>query len=535
LWNLYLGGEDTPAELEAVLRFIAHGQGEASELLSSLGMGSAVGTSIMAAIQNYLAPVNQKLIAADPFSLLDPSTIAAASHRGLTGEAEAISEAAKGGISQGRFNILKAMSEAYPSLSEAIELLRRNEITEGEAILALERNGVASGYLAPLLSLKREHLGPADAALAVLRGHLDEAQGLAIAEIAGLTEEDFGTLVYNTGEPPGLEQMLEGLRRGFISDEELRKGIKQSRVRDEWTPLVEKLRFTPASPADAVNAVVQGHLSAADAQQIAEWGGLRPQDFGWLVENAGNPIANMEALELWNRGLIDQPRVEEAIREGRTKDKYIPNVLKLRVKLPPVFQTIKAVATGGLTPARGAELLKHEGYEPDVIAGLVHSATSEQSGKVKALAVTQVTELYEELAFTEDEALSHLELLGLTHANALLTLRLADLKRERKIVDAGLSPIKSQYTARHITEAEASSLMDKLKLPAAQRDLLLEVWTIERAAERKVLTPAQVVAANKAELIPDADAEQRLVDHGYVLEDARILLDLEKGRKVPAP
>jgi len=535
LWGLYLGGEDTPPELEAALQFIAHGQGEASEILSSLGMGQVVGTSILSAIQNYLAPLNQRLIASQPNSLLDPSAIAAAMAARIPNAPNPYAEAARAGVDATRLNVMYELAQQWPGLPELIELWRRGVADEQQVVEAMERSGMRIEWINRSLTLKREHLSPADAALGVLRGHLTEAQGLVIAEYNGVDQSDFETLVYNTGEPPGLEQMLMGLRRGFISEAELRKGIRQSRVRDEWTPLVEKLRFTPASPADAVNAVVQGHLSAGEAKQIAEWGGLRPEDFGWLVENAGNPIANGQALELWNRGVIDQRRVEEAIREGRTKDKYIPNVLALRVKLPPVFQTVKAVATGGLSPARGAELLKHEGYEPDVIAGLVHSATSEQAGKAKALAATQVEELYEENAFTEAQALAHLELLGLTHANAILTLRVADLKRERKIVDAALSPIKSQYTARHITEAEASGLMDKLRIPSSQRDLLLEVWTIERAAVRKVLTPAQVVAANKAQLIDDRSAEVRLEDHGYTLEDARILLDLEKGRKVPAP
>jgi hypothetical protein len=535
LWAMFEGDENTPAELEALLNFIAHGQGEAAEVLSSLGMGQAVGTSILSAIQNFLAPANQRLIAAQPNTLLEPATIAQALAANIPNLGDAYAEAARGGVNAGRLNVMKELAEQFPGLPQLIELWRRGFIDVAEVKGALERQGVRADWIAHLVGLKREHLGPPDAALAVLRGHLSQAQGAEIAAVAGINQEDFNTLVYNTGEPPGLMQLLEAYRRGFIDQGRLNLGIRQSRVRDEWHDVVEKLRFTPASPADAVNAVVQGHLDENTAKQIAEWGGLRPEDFGWLVKNAGNPISPEQALSLFNRGIIPQSRVEEALREGRTKDKYIPNVLHLRVKLPPVFQTVKAVETGGISPAKGAELLHHEGYEQDVIAGLVHSATSEQSSKARALAASQVTELYEEQAFTEAEALDHLQLLGLTRANAALTLRVADLKRERTIVNTAVAAIKSQYAAKHITEAEASTLLDKLRLPTAQRDLYLQVWTIQRAAERKVLTPAQVVAANKAGLIKDEAAEQRLMDHGYTHEDAQILLDLEKGRTVAAP
>jgi hypothetical protein len=535
LLELYLKSGEIPPELEKALEFIAHGQGELAEVLNSLGIGGAISGSILSGISNYLAPINQRLIATDPNSLLDAATLASLVQRGWIGEEEAHAEAQRGGMNDNRFRLLHRLAENYPSLGETLELWRRGLISEGDAAEYLERNAVSGEQISLLLNLKREHIGVPDAALAVLRGHLTEAEGEAIAAFSGVTPEDFKTIIYNTGEPPGLMQMLEGLRRGFISDSELQKGIRQSRVRDEWIPLVEKLRFSPASPADAVNAVVQGHLPEDTAKQIAEWGGLRPEDFGWLVENAGNPMSNMQAIELWNRGVISQQRVEEAIREGRTKDKYIPNMLNLRVKIPPPFEVVKMVSTGGVSPSRGAELLHHSGYESDVVTGLVHAATSEQATKAKALAQSQVEELYEELAISEAEALQHLRVLGVSEANGRLILKVADLKRERKLIDAAMTPIKTQYTARHIDEVEASTYLDKLGVPSGQRDLYLSLWTIERASKREVLTPAQVVSANRLGLIPDAAAEQRLVDHGYSLEDARILLDSEKGRTVPAP
>lgn len=535
LWDLFIVDDELPPELKRALQFISHGQGELSEVMGSLGLGQAVGTSILAAIQNFLAPINQRLVATQPNSLLDPATLAALVQRGWMGEEAAHAEAARGGINSTRFRMLHRLAEGYPGLGEVIELTRRGLLEGGEGAELLERNGIAGELIPKLLSLKREHLTAADAALATLRGIISEAEGTEIAALGGYAAGDFKTLVGNTGEPPGLMQMLEGYRRDFINQAELRKGIRESRVRDEWIPLVEKLRFAPASAADAIDAVVQGHLDTATAEQIAAWNGLRHEDFGWLVENAGSPMSNMQALELFNRGVVDQHRVEEAIREGRTKNKYIPNIMHLRVKLPPVFQTVKMIATGGVTPARGAQVMKSEGYEDDIVSGLVHAATSEQVTKAKGVSVSQIEELYEEQAISEAEALSHLRILGYTHANAMFVLRVADIKRHRKLLDAAIAPIRSRYIARVISDAEAGSLLDKLHVPTAQRDQLLAYWTVDRAAGMKVLTPAQVVAANKAGLIDDTNAEARLRQHGYSHEDAQILLDLEKGRTRPAP
>jgi len=527
LLAFYLDSGELPAELEDMLRFLAYGQGELSELVSSLGLGNAVGTSILAGIQNYLAPLNQKLIEALPNSLLDPGTAAQAEVRGFMTTGEADAEAAKGGITGGRLAIMKELATAYPSPSELLTLWRRGLISEDMVDEGFARNAIAGEYRSPILGLKREVLGVPDAALAVLRGHITQAEGESIAAANGYDVEDFQTLLYNTGEPPGEMQMLEAYRRGFITDDELQKGVRQSRIRDEWIPMIEKLRFSPASAADAVNAVVQGHLDNDTAKQIAEWNGLRPEDWDWLVENAGNPMSNMQALELYNRGKVTKERVEESIREGRTKDKYIPDILELRVKLPPIFEAVRMIASGGISPARGAEVIAHQGYEPDITAGLVHAATSEQATKAKALAVSQIEELYEELALTEDEAIDHLKTLGFTEANAKLVLRVADLKRERKLVNAALTPVKSAYTARHISEEEASALMDKLGLPAAQRDLYLELWTIDREGKREVLTPEKITKALKLNLISRENAVERLVQHGYSKEDAEILCDIE--------
>lgn len=534
LWALFLGAEDTPPELEEALRFIAHGQGELSEVMGSLGLGQAVGTSILSGISNYLAPINQRLIATQPNSLVDPATLAAAVARGWTDEDTAKAEAARGGINSGRFNLLHNLALQYPSLTEMLTLWRRGEIDEEQVVEGLERIGLHSGYTHGLLSLKRQHLQPADAALMVLKGIMSEGEGTATAGYEGLDPQDFHKLVLATGEPPGLMQLLEAYRRGFIDKERLEKGIKQSRVRDEWADVVERLRFVPASPSDALRGVVQHHISEAEGKQIAEWGGLRPEDWDWLVQTEGNPLAVGESLSLYNRGLMSQAEVEQAMRESRLKDKYTSKAMHLHVKLPPAFQIGKMVATGSMTMKRAAELLRWEGYPDDVAQSFVHSSSSDQAAKAKNIAEGQVLELYHDHALTEAEALAHLEALGYHGHNAKLLLTTTDLKRDRTLQEAALSPIRTAYVGRHINEQEASSDIDKLRIASTQRDYLLALWNIERASHRKLLTEAQIVKANEKELFTDEVALERLQGLGYTESDARLLLDLEKGRKAPA-
>ncbi len=530
LWGLYLGHEQTPDELEKVLKFIATGQGELSEVMGSLGMGNVVGTSILSSIQNYLAPLNQQLIAALPNSLIDPGTVAAAHVRGFMETGAAQAEAAKGGINGHRLSILEHLAVDFPALPQLLELWRRGLISDVMVREALTKQGVSKEFFPGLLALKREHLGPADAALGVLRGWIDTPTGAEIAAKSGIDGNDFDLLIKNTGEPPGLMQLLEAYRRGFIDKARLDKGIRESRVRVEWIDVIEKLRFEPASTSDAARAVVQHHLTSEQGKQIAEWNGLRPEDWGWLIKTVGNPPGPMEMLSLLNRGQVSREGVEQALRESHIKDEYIPHIIQLKVKIPPLFQLAKMVERGAMSPKRGLQLLLDEGYEQDVAESLIHSATTGQTVKEKRLAAGEVQELYHDHAITRENAVKHLEAIGYHKANAEWLLSIIDLKRERTLQEAALSPIKSNYIAHHVNHATASGMIDKLGVPAAQRDYLLALWTVDREARKRTLSEAQIIAANVRGMFTDEVALQRLEGLGYSNEDSRILLDLEKGR-----
>ncbi|MGH2831554.1 MAG: hypothetical protein ACRDK2_02160, partial [Solirubrobacteraceae bacterium] len=400
---------------------------------------------------------------------------------------------------------------------------------------ALNHAQTPTGWEPRLMSLKREHLGAADAALAVLRGTISEEEGAKIAAISGLNTADFGTLIFNTGEPPGLEEMLEAYRRKIIDKTRLEKGIRQSRVRDEWSDVVEALRFSPASPADAIRGAVQNHLPADKAKQIFEEGGIRGDDWQWMLESAGNPPGTMQMISLLRRGKAPQKVVEEAIRESHVKDKYIPYILDLKRVIPSIFQINKLLSTGSLSETEGARLLHEAGYEKDIVGPLVHSAVSGAVVKDKELAKAEISELYYDGAVSEAEALKLLLGLGYHESNAKLVLRIVELKREKTLRQAAMSPIKTEYVARRIDKAEAETRLNGLAIPHTQVQYALAAWTIDRDAHTRVLTEAQIVKANTIGLLDDAATEAKLIAIGYHRDDARILLDSEKGRVKPAP
>lgn len=526
----YLGGEDTPPEVEKLFAFIAHGQGEASELLNMLGVGGAVSSSITAALANYVAPLNQSMIRNAPYSLIDPATAAAAAVAGEWGTERARDEANRSGINNERFAVLTRMARSWPGLPELLTMLRRGFITEGEALGILELQRIPPDVARYLLKLRTEVIGPADAALAVLRTNIGQREGEAIAAATGVDAHDFNILVENTGEPPGLMQLLEAYRRGFIDKNRLTRGVRQSRVRNEWEDVIERLRFEPASTSDAARAVVQNHISNAEGKQIAEWNGLRPDDWGWLIKTVGNPPGPMELLALYNRGNVPVETVEQGLRESHLKDEWIKHLIQLRVKIPPAFQIGRMVERGAMSHARGAELLQKSGYEKDVADSIVKSAAAGQSVKVKHEGAATITGLYHDHALTRAEALKHLEALGYHADSANLMLDVTDAKRNATLQNAAIAPVRAGYVGHHIDHAGALADLDALKLPRVQSEYLLSLWTVDRAAHRRTLTEAQIVKYNVLGGFTDAVALTRLENLGYTAEDAKVILDSEKGR-----
>src|SRR5260221_1165122 len=68
-------------------------------------------------------------------------------------------------------------------------------------------------------------LSPAELALAHVRGVIPEAHAIAEAAQSGIEADRYHTLYMITGEPPGPQQLMEALRRGFIDRATFEHGI----------------------------------------------------------------------------------------------------------------------------------------------------------------------------------------------------------------------------------------------------------------------------------------------------------------------
>jgi hypothetical protein len=524
---------DMHAEVRGYLERTAAGTHQLQAIAGHLALSGASGP-IGTAIGNELAPFLYSIVQTNPHLRLDASTAAAANAAGLLDASGLINEAGAQGIDAQRAQILYALAQAIPGAADLADMVNRGHITEPDMTYWLTRSAVPPSLHPHLVAARRLLLSPADAALAVLRSEISPDAGRAIAALSGMTASDFDLFVTNTGEPLALQQLDEALRRGFIDRARYARGLQQSRVRNEWLDVALALQFSPMSVADAVEAVVQNHLAEPAAAAIAAQNGLEASAFPVLVANAGEPLSRTEMEQLYNRGLVDQAAVEQALRESRLKDKYVGDAFQLHVRLPEPRQVVAMISHGVIPKPDGLKVLQEYGFSPQVAGWLVAEGTATRLGAHHTLTLAEIRALYSDGIFDRAHTEQLLTGLGYDAADAGYLLQTWDFLKGAAQTRQAVGLIRGRYVTRKLTETNARTYLHSLNVGAAAVDQYIATWNVERDATTRELTEAQVIHAHKTGLIPGQDAYDRLTAMGYSDGDALILLGVAPGSPVPA-
>jgi hypothetical protein len=524
VWEDAAQGIDMPDNIREHMDKIMSGRHQWQAIAgAALGYAGA-GSSLSTIISNYLAPVVRTAVARSPQLLPPPEALVQLGVRGAMDWGSVYDYSHGAGYADFTLDAMKIAAYSWPDITTTLELLRRNVISFADANKYLERSGIAPETIGQLLALQYVLVSPADLADMVVRGIKTEGDATTEAARSGVHPKDFHELTLLTGEPPGLQQLLEGYRRGFIDKATLEKGIRESRYRNEWIPLLEQLRFSPMSVADAVNAVVQNHITPAQGERISQLNGLEPGQFAILQETAGEPLSRTEMSELVNRGEATEAEFVQAMRESRVKDKYIPHAFQLRRHVIPIFTLERAITAGAVDHATAVAIAMESGYSKRDAEIITHAGSSTKIDPYKKEVVTAVAAAYSEDTIPRDEALGLIEKMGFAVTEATFILDAAEFKRSARIINQVVTAVRSKYISRHIPRTQAGNDLDAIGIPATQRDFMLSLWDIELEANTRHLTEAQVVKAVHKSLITEADGVSRLVAMGYNEIDANLLL-----------
>lgn len=138
--------------------------------------------------------------------------------------------------------------------------------------------------------------------------------------------------------------------------------------------------------------------------------------------------------------------------------------------------------------------------------------------------ISQVTSAYRIGLLGRTLALDRLVQVGLDRVTANQTLDLADLESARKIVDAAVRGIRSDYFNGTITEQEARSALTASGAGASGVDSYMALWTVQRNRTRRTATTQQLLKWLEEGLITQAEVIRRLGNLGWAQADQLTML-----------
>lgn len=522
-----------PPDVQKVMENITSGKNQWQALAGMAFGSSGVSGTLGTIMSNYLAPTSYAAVGADPLLVPGVSELVQLAARGVGDYGGKVLAARWQGINENWFEQLVTAARTQPDLTTMIELWRRHQIGAGEIVTSLQLAGFTETWARHLLTLAKVPLSPAEAALAVVRGVLTLDQAQEAAAQSGVDVDDLGVMVANTGDAPAVEELLSLWRRGHVDDATLERGIRQSRLRDEWIPTIKQLGVMPPSPAEVLESLVKGQTDRATAQRRYTEAGGDPTWFETALTTAGASPSPVELGTLAKRGIIpwdgegpDVVSFRQGFLEGHWRNKWEPAFRSLAEYLPPPRTITAMVHEGSITRERALVMLQQTGLSAELAAAYVSSGSHQKTAKHRELAATEVETLYEDKAIDRGKAVALLEALGYDEHEAGLLLYLADVRRYRKFVEQAIGRVHTEYTAHHIDRSTASAELDRVGVPSAQRDDLLKLWAGEREIRTKTLTWAQVHTALKKEVITEEEAIRRAIELGYTEKDAKILVQI---------
>lgn len=406
-------------------------------------------------------------------------------------------------------------------------------------------------------------LTPDELAVMVVRGYIDQGTGQAEAAKAGVQQGDFDQMVAVRRNPVAPQEAAVAARRNIMPQSGVAPGgvsyenaIIEGDLGNQWAPVIQALATTIPTPADILQAVLQGQVPAGtDPRQLyTKCGGelTDPDGFDWytlMFNTRGSAPTPMEAGDMAKRGVIPwgdgtagNPLIEgpgavsfhQAFLEGPWRNKWEPAFRALTEYFPPPRSVVAMLHNGSITNAQATTWLSEQGLAPATIQAYIADATRTKTSKTKELNEGAVTTLLVDKLVDQPTAVGLYEALGYTAAEAGLLASSAQARQTIADLNKNVNKVNSYYVAHKINRATATSELSALGLPADRVSALLAGWDIDRTANVRVLTPAQIADAWEYGVFTQDEAQAELGLLGYTPLDAWTVLSIKAKQPLPA-
>lgn len=480
---------------------------------------------------------------------LQPADLAEAVLRSYLAEGDATEQAKLQGVTADRFKTMTLLAGDGIGPEQAAQALRRKYIgkngkgpnsTSYEQAIAESR--LHNKWADTLFELTKAILSPPDLAQAVIRNFMSFEQAFAIAELSGVDQAQFRTIVDLAGDSLSPTDLTIALRRKLIPYDSgspqkpgFLQGIQQGRLRDMWTPIVKDLAQEWPTPTDALESRLVGQTTTPEAEKLYETFGGDPKYFQLLLDTRGEAPSPLELGVLANRGDIkwdglgpDKTSFEQGFHEGRWRDKWIDAYRKLARFRPPESTITVFLSHGVITTGQATAMYAELGMDEATIKQYIDEANLEAYSEYRGIAISSVLDAYYEQILTHDQTLAILSDLHVDPRAAEIQMELQDVKRAFDAINNAITRIRTLYAARKITLQTARDSLVQLGIDGTKVEGILAAWQIENSINVKVLTETQIADAFYLGFMTEDEALTELGNLGYSDFDAWILLSLKE-------
>lgn len=375
---------------------------------------------------------------------------------------------------------------------------------------------------------------------------------------SGVSKEDVDLQASLVGLPPALQELFELQRRGVITLDQVKQGLREGDFRDDWIDLTANLVHSWLTPLDFVRAAVQSQMTYSEA---ADWAGktgldtstplpldtggseATPDMFGLAFSIAGRPPGPQELARMSLRGIIpwdgqgaDQTSFAQGIAESDVKTKWTASLKALSQYVPPPGSVGTLLERGVITHDQAVTYWQQGGVPSELATAYAAMAQQQSTIESKNLARGQIITGYYDGIFSNDQATELLELLGIKGQVAADLLAIADFRREIQAINAVVRRVGTMYEAYKISAFDAKNALITVGLTAGQADKLMNTWVVLRIAPIRLPTTEEIgLAVKYGTITPDIGISE-LTALGYQPRDAAIVLSAHSGVTVsPLP
>jgi hypothetical protein len=481
-------------------------------------VGGGLGIAVATAAEPIFEPGRQAVWRSNPYAILIPETLAVLVAQGLVPFDAAAAQAKGNGVDANKFRALVEIAKTAPPVSEALELRRRQRITDDQLTHAMAKAQIEPQYWPALAELIDERLSPQVVALGIVRGIITDPGFLPVAPpsavgkvpafpvstikpldeaaSSGYSRERLFVETAIQGRPMGPEAAASAVFRSILEKVDFQRAVSEGDVRNEWAEAIFETARQIPSVADYVQLHLRGHTDAAGMHAGAARHGMSAADADVIYLRSGRPAAPGQMATAAVRGIdgplgrpMDREQFLLGVAESDIRPEWGPMLWDARFLYPSLFQLTRLVTSGAIDPATGASWAHKARYAPEVVTALHESWGGAQAPT-----------------------------------------------RDAHVVKAENQLWTTQHTSYKVGESDAAEVeatLDLLNVPQGVHGRILALWNRERDIARKQLTPTQLKKAWKGTVTNPAtsapwtrdEALARLESMGYSPEDAETFLD----------